>query len=81
MSDDIKKYRAIVEQSHANVSGKKRLTENTQSTAQMILESLQGQKVSKDQLFGALINNPRIRSREAAVRVLHEMKAGLKKSV
>lgn len=81
MSDDIKKYRAILEGSHAQARKKSSLTEGTQPAAKMLLESMAGKKITTNQLFEAMINHPQIRGGDAALRVLKEMKAQLKKKV
>ena len=78
MSQDIQKYRQIVESAHTVV--KKPLTETTRKTARTILESVQGKKVTKDQLFSAVANHPKVNNWDTAIQVLQEMKSKLRAS-
>lgn len=77
MSDDIKKFKAIVENAHRSES-KPALNEAVVQKAQAILETVDTTRVTKDSLFGALINSGQIESKTEALNVLSEMRAQLR---
>lgn len=82
MSEDIKKYRSIIEEGYQDSSESADLastaSESVKATAAKILESIANKKVSSEQLFESLINNlPNSQdtlNRKFAVAVLNEMK-------
>ncbi len=77
MSDDIKKFKAIVENAHL-ATPKPALNEAVVQKAQAILETVDTTRVTKDSLFGALINSGQVESKTEAMDVLSEMRAQLR---
>jgi len=78
MSEDIKKYRSIIEEGYqASSAPASTTTDSVKATATKILESLSKNKVSSDALFETLINNlpnsQEALNRQFAVAVLNEM--------
>ena len=82
MSEDIKKYRSIIEEgyqaSSESADPTSTASESVKATAAKILESIADKKVSSEALFESLINNlPNSQdalNRKFAVAVLNEMK-------
>jgi hypothetical protein len=77
MSDDIKKFKTIVENAH-RATAPQPLSEATKMKATKILESINVKGSTKDALFGAIINSDVVESKEEAIQVLSEMQAQLR---